>query len=84
MMKILVIALASLIASTFLVERAWASSEKSTCKNLGEVYVKGYVRKNGVQVKAFCRTARNKTTKDNWSTLGNINPYTGKKGTKQP
>ena len=83
-MKIFAIALATFITSTMLIDHAVAISEKSTCKNLGEVYVKGYVRKSGVRVKPSCRTIRNETTKDNWSTLGNVNPYTGKKGTKHP
>jgi hypothetical protein len=83
-MKIFAIALSGVIVSTLLIDAVWASSEKSTCKNLGEVYVNGYVRKNGVRVKPSCRTVRNETKKDNWSTLGNVNPYTGKKGTKRP
>jgi hypothetical protein len=82
--KIFAIALASLIASTMLVDHAGASSEKSSHKNLGIVHVKEYVRKNGTHVKPSCRTLPNETKKDNWSSLGNVNPCTGKKGTKRP
>jgi hypothetical protein len=39
---------------------------------------------NEVKVKAYSRTKANKTKKDNYSTKGNINPHTGKKGTKNP
>jgi|JFJP01.1.fsa_nt_gi hypothetical protein len=83
-MKNIAIAIATFITSTMLIGSAMASSEKSPCKNSGEVYVTGYVRKSGVRVKPSCRTTRNTTTKDNWSTIGNVNPYTGKKGTKRP
>ena len=83
-MKIFAIALTTFITSTMLIDSAVASSEKNPCKNSGDVYVTGYVRKSGVRVKPSCRTIRNTTTTDNWSTLGNVNPYTGKKGTKRP
>jgi hypothetical protein len=33
-------------------------------------------------VQTYKRTASNSTQKDNFSTKGNVNPYTGKKGTK--
>jgi hypothetical protein len=46
--------------------------------------VRGYTRKNGTRVESHRRTAPNKTEKDNWSTKGNTNPDTGKKGTKTP
>ena len=45
-------------------------------------YVKGYYRKNGTYVKPHHKTRRNHTKRDNWSTKGNRNPYTGKKGYK--
>jgi hypothetical protein len=44
--------------------------------------VKAYVRKNGTPVQTYKRTSPNSTQKDNFSTEGNVNPYTGKKGTK--
>jgi len=46
------------------------------------VYVHGYVRKNGTYVAPHYRSAPNHTTSDNWSHVGNINPYTGKIGTQ--
>jgi hypothetical protein len=46
--------------------------------------VKGYTKKNGTYVAPHQRTAPNKTKADNYSTKGNTNPYTGKKGTKKP
>jgi hypothetical protein len=46
--------------------------------------VKGYTKKNGTYVQPHRRTSSNSSTNDNWSTKGNFNPYTGKKGTKAP
>jgi len=44
--------------------------------------VHGYVRKNGTYVSPYHATNPNHTKNDNYSTKGNINPYTGKAGTK--
>ncbi len=47
--------------------------------------VKGYVKKStGTYVAPHYKTTSNKTKLDNYSTKGNINPYTGKKGTVSP
>lgn len=43
--------------------------------------VRGYVRKDGTYVAPYQRTAPNGTINDNYSTKGNVNPYTGKAGT---
>lgn len=51
---------------------------------LASTHVGGYVRKNGTYVAPHFRTNPNYTRNDNWSTRGNINPYTGKRGTKSP
>lgn len=53
-------------------------------KKEGDVSVKGYYRKDGTYVKPYHRSSPNKTDADNWSTKGNVNPYTGKEGTKEP
>ena len=44
--------------------------------------VRGYVKKDGTYVAPHQTTTPNDTTRDNWSTKGNVNPYTGKAGTK--
>ena len=49
----------------------------------GDVQVHGYKRKRGTSVRSYWRTGRNSTKADNYSTKGNINPYTGKQGTKK-
>ncbi len=46
------------------------------------VRVKGYTKRNGTYVAPHYRTNKNSLKYDNWSTKGNINPYTGKKGYK--
>lgn len=49
-----------------------------------QVRVKGYVRKDGTYVAPHYRSAPNSSKSDNYSTKGNYNPYTGKKGTADP
>ncbi|RYZ69114.1 MAG: hypothetical protein EOP09_08285 [Proteobacteria bacterium] len=45
-------------------------------------HVRSYKRSNGSTVQSHERTRANLTRSDNWSTKGNVNPYTGKIGTK--
>jgi hypothetical protein len=47
-----------------------------------DVYVQGYTRSNGTYVQGYYRTAPNSTRNDNYSTVGNVNPYTGTSGTQ--
>lgn len=49
----------------------------------GHTLVNGYVTKNGAFVAPHFRTDRDNTMMNNFSTKGNYNPYTGKKGTKR-
>ena len=44
--------------------------------------VSGYTRANGTHVETYHATNPNSTKSDNYSTVGNVNPYTGKSGTK--
>lgn len=46
------------------------------------VHVNGYYKKNGTYVAPHYRSSPNHTTSDNWSTKDNVNPYTGKVGSK--
>lgn len=46
-------------------------------------YVNGYTRRNGTYVSGYYRTRRDSTKSNNYSTKGNINPYTGKRGTRK-
>ena len=47
-----------------------------------DVYVQGYTKSDGTYVQGHYRSSPNGTTSDNYSTKGNINPYTGEYGTK--
>ena len=49
---------------------------------IAQTYVGGYYRSNGTYVKPHYRSRQNSTQSDNYSTYGNYNPYTGKKGYK--
>ncbi len=46
------------------------------------MHVSGYTKKNGTVVQPHYRSAPDGTKANNWSTKGNVNPYTGKAGTK--
>ena len=46
--------------------------------------VSGYTRSDGTYVAPHMQTNANSTKLDNWSTQGNVNPYTGREGTVDP
>lgn len=52
--------------------------------NPNHVHVRGYHRSDGTYVSPHYRTAPNSTNRDNFSTIGNVNPYTGEPGYIQP
>jgi hypothetical protein len=45
---------------------------------------RGYVKQDGTYVAPHYSTKPNATKTDNWSSTPNVNPYTGKAGTKNP
>jgi hypothetical protein len=49
-----------------------------------QVYVRGHTRSDGTYVAPHYRSSPNSTTLDNYSTRGNVNPYTGRVGTRDP
>lgn len=53
----------------------------SAISSYSQVSVRGYYKSNGTYVQPHQRTAPNSTINDNYSTVGNTNPYTGKAGT---
>jgi hypothetical protein len=61
-----------------------SSYKSKSYKSSGDVHVRGYYRKNGTYVQPHYRSHPNGTQRDNWSTKGNVNPHTGKIGTKEP
>ncbi len=58
-----------------------ALASASVC---AQTRVNGYHRADGAYVQPHYRSAANSTTLDNYSTRGNVNPYTGKIGTVDP
>ncbi len=49
---------------------------------VADTYVNGYTRSNGTHVQGHYRSDANHTKSDNWSSSGNVNPYTGQHGSK--
>ncbi|MEQ1893761.1 MAG: hypothetical protein ABL998_14550 [Planctomycetota bacterium] len=45
-----------------------------------DVYVQGYARQDGTHVRPHHRSAPDGNPLNNWSTSGNVNPYTGEQG----
>ena len=58
-------------------------SHSSSSHTNGEAHnVKDYTKRDGTSVESHRQTNPNGTKNDNWSTQGNVNPDTGKAGTK--
>src|SRR2546428_1010848 len=49
-----------------------------------DVYVHGYMRRDGTHVQPHMRSAPDSSYNNNWSTAPNVNPYTGQQGTRAP
>lgn len=62
---------------------ACALAVLSTAVYSGTRSTSGYVRKDGTYVAPHKSSSPNSTKSDNWGTKGNVNPYTGKAGTKK-
>lgn len=60
------------------------SGRSSSQSSSSRVRVRSYQTKSGKQVQSHQRSTRNRSKADNWSTKGNVNPVTGKAGTKTP
>jgi len=48
----------------------------------GTTTVRSYTKRDGTYVQSHRRTAPDGVKSNNWSTRGNVNPYTGKVGSK--
>jgi hypothetical protein len=51
---------------------------------LAATHVDGYMRKDGTYVPPHYRTVPDNSRTNNFSSQGNINPYTGREGTVNP
>ena len=47
-------------------------------------HVNGYTKRDGTYVAPHHRSDPNRTQRDNYSSKPNVNPYNGKRGTKEP
>lgn len=74
MKKIIILTILTLFTISLLTIESFAKSTRA----------KGYTKKSGKYVAPHYKTTPNKTKTDNYSTKGNVNPYTGKEGTKDP
>jgi hypothetical protein len=50
----------------------------------GDHAVRGHIKKDGKYVAPHRSTNPNNTQRDNYSSKPNVNPYTGKQGTREP
>lgn len=76
---------ASLLLSGSVFAKGGGSHSGSSHSSSGSSHsTKGYVKKDGTYVAPAHATNPNKSKSDNWSSKGNTNPHTGKKGTKDP
>lgn len=49
-----------------------------------QTYVRGYTKSDGTYVAPHYRSSPDSTRLNNYSTRGNVNPYTGEIGTRNP
>lgn len=49
---------------------------------VADEYINGYTRQDGTYVAPHMRSSPNNVQHDNYTTKGNINPYTGQRGTQ--
>lgn len=85
-MKTIVFALLLSITITFAHaghRSGFSSRSHGTGSSARVTHVRGYSKKDGTYVQPHFRSSSNNTQHDNWSTKGNVNPYTGKEGTKE-
>lgn len=64
-------------------DRNSGSSYNSSGNWYNDVKVNSYFKDNGTKVESHYRTYPDNSLYNNYSTQGNYNPYTGKKGTKK-
>lgn len=89
MKKIAIVALALCVAApSFAYHYSGQSSSRSGAysDNMygSDQRVTGYTRSNGTYVQPYHRTAPDNTMYNNYSSQGNVNPYTGQTGHVQP
>lgn len=79
MKSILIASLVLLSSTTFGLAQYYG-----TGSNPNGHYVQPHLNNNGSYTSGHYSSNPNHTQTDNWSTQGNVNPYTGQVGTRQP
>ena len=79
-----ILSLAAILAMLIIAPTLSEARGRGYSGGSGHVHVRGYTTKNGTYVSPHNRTSANHTRYDNYSTKGNVNPYTGKSGTVNP
>lgn len=51
---------------------------------LADTYVRGYTKKDGTYVAPHYRSSPDRSYNNNWSVSPNVNPHTGRQGTRSP
>jgi len=63
--------------------RSHTSPSTGTGSKSSSTTVRGYTTRKGTHVNPYHRSTPDGTQKNNYSTKGNVNPYSGKPGTKE-
>ena len=71
------------VDSTVSTVRATPSYYNTSSSSTPYQSVRGYVRRDGTYVQPHHRTRSDSTSSNNWSSSGNVNPFTGKRGYKK-
>lgn len=70
-----------LIIQLLIINYSEYASARGHGSSTGSVYVHAYTRSDGTPVQSHYRSSPDSNFDNNWSTRGNINPYTGMVGT---
>lgn len=81
-MKKIILLIAACTLSVGAFARGGGHSSGSGYVNPSSHSVSGYTTKSGIYVAPSHATNPNSTKTDNYTQKGNVNPYTGKEGTK--
>lgn len=76
-----IVVLLSSLCFSFAGQRRYGIDYSGGLENPKYERVDGYNRKDGTYVEPYYRTKANDTIEDNYSTRGNQNPWTSKRGT---
>lgn len=79
-MRLMILGIALVAVST----GAHAQNGFGTGSNPNSHPVQGHITSSGTYVPPHQQTNPNSTQRDNYGTIGNVNPYTGAVGTRTP